>query len=435
MPTGDPLAQGQDPVVPIALLELGSPPVLPRDDLAAGLRAAPTRHPEVRIRGLGGVVDRELLPGVDVATRGKGERVDVPEVRIAAVVAEVDVLPRRDHEVLIVVHRDAVDVGMLGVLVGCSEQGPELLLRYEPAAKAYDGCSRRDRRPCEESSALDGRGGHLHVLVDPALSRRKGARHGVHLDGPRSRTVPPMAGFDFDFECQERDRELGRALLRRLQRLAKNFGLELRYRAQEVGWYVTVDGPLTGMQPLLLAVYVDLEPFSEGFPQPPSPARRRRIAHALAKAYTEGVEGMTETVFGLSEELGGATPFSYLFDEGPSTHLSPYLRDFELTLMRYHAGQLSASQVAEEAHTVVENVSKAALPKEERTGTFMSLVGQVAERAGLRPEELAALERLNRRRVGVKHRSQRLRDSELIEDLSTIVLSLQQVLGYLRESA
>lgn len=240
-----------------------------------------------------------------------------------------------------------------------------------------------------------------------------------------------MAGFDFTFRCKGGSVLLGRALLRRAQRLATNFDLKFRYRATPSGWYVTVNGPLPCMQALIHPMVVQFLPFADGFQKPKSRSQRRRVIEQLVNEYCGGLLNIQKMIEDISHKVGG-TPKSYFFNEGSATHLSAQLREFERLLILFHNGLVSASEFAEGAHTITESVLKACLPPNERRSSFADLLNRVAQITGLVPDHKQALLRLKDRRKMAKHRGQRVRYADMAADLDTIVAALHFLFRHLR---
>jgi len=210
-----------------------------------------------------------------------------------------------------------------------------------------------------------------------------------------------MAGFDFTFRCKQDCILLGRNLLRRAQRLAKNFDLELKYKSTSNGWYVTVDGPLPSMQVLIQPLVVQLFPFAEGFPDPKNIHRRKRTVKRFINEYIKGLKGITE---------------------------------FEQSLILFHNGWLSASQFVEEAHTMTEALLKACLPKNKRRGSFAELLKEVANITALDPSCQNVLIRLKERRKMAKHHGQRVKREDIVSDINELISALHYLFGYLRKS-
>jgi hypothetical protein len=240
-----------------------------------------------------------------------------------------------------------------------------------------------------------------------------------------------MGDFDFTFRCRGGRVPLGRILLRRGQELATNFDLEFRYRAVSGGWYVTVDGPLPSVQALIQPIVVQLAPLADGFPKPKSRSQRRRVAQRLIDDYCNGVAGIREMVEDVSRQLGG-TPNSYFFDEGSATHLSAQVRDFERSMILFHNGLMSASELAEGAHMATEALLKACLPPNERRGSFAELLGRVAEAADLAPEHTQTLLKLKDRRKMAKHKGQRVKHAEMAADVGDVIGALHCLFRHLR---
>jgi hypothetical protein len=242
-----------------------------------------------------------------------------------------------------------------------------------------------------------------------------------------------MAGFDFTFRCKEVDTALGRALLRRVQGLARNLDLEFHYNLDSDGWYVTVDGPIACMQALIQPVAVQLMPFGEGFPSPKSVRRRRGIVQRLIDEFCDGIGRMRKMIEDVAEQLGG-TPNSYFFNEGSATHLTSQVREFERSLILFHNGLVSASQFAEEAHTLTDALLKACLPSKDRDGAFADRLKQVATVASLDPKHEQVLVRLKDRRKMSKHYSQRVKHADMTGDIVDLVSALHCLFDYMRRS-
>ncbi|MFH0882248.1 MAG: hypothetical protein V2A56_04610 [bacterium] len=242
-----------------------------------------------------------------------------------------------------------------------------------------------------------------------------------------------MAGFDFTFRCDDVDRELGRALLLRVQRIARNQHLSLQYKINTEGWYVKVDGSLPTMQVLLYTISLQLMPFGEGFSHPKSLNRRRRVVLRLIDNYCEGLQGIRNNIEKIAEVLAG-TPNSFFFNEGVATHLSAQVRDAELSLILFYNGMISASLLAEDIHTLADALLKACLPKKDRDRPFSARLFDVADLANLNPKQVQVLTRLKTRRRNAKHGNQRVKHVDMDADMSEFVSTLQKLFAYLRRS-
>lgn len=233
-----------------------------------------------------------------------------------------------------------------------------------------------------------------------------------------------MAGFEFVHAVAPDERELTSRLLRRGQQLARNLDLVLRYHGARGSWHVTVDGPLPSMQALILPLSTDWRPFAEGSARPPRLARRRLIAQSLLDAYLDGLGGMRESVEEIAELLGG-TAASYFINVGSSTHLVAQCRNLTHALIRFHNSQVPASSLVEELHTSVEALSRALIPKSERSGTFAAVFARAASSAGLTEAQKATVLQLKDKRRGAKHRGQQVSAQWLNRNLRDTLDAIQ----------
>jgi hypothetical protein len=230
-----------------------------------------------------------------------------------------------------------------------------------------------------------------------------------------------MAGFDFEFEYDgDSGYELAHRLLRHLQLRARHFGLDLHYkvRRDESSYYVTVDGPLTGMQAfaprLSLEVFVCAE-----FADRPKPAwRRTDLAWDILEEYRSGLEGITDAVNEVARMftpiLSGLAPSpqSLMFDrtDVPS-HLHGPLRRFEATLATYAnlpvmllpTLPIEEAHAVEEAHTATELLLRTAIGV--KSLSYAQMTDRALERSWLDPKQHAQLIALKDLRKGVKHRA------------------------------
>src|SRR5258707_460566 len=94
----------------VAVLPGRYAPVVAADHPPAPVGATLARHTKIVFGGLGGVVDGEFLAVLDIAARDERVCAYVPERGVAAVVAVVDRLCRRQHEMHVVLNADRVDV-------------------------------------------------------------------------------------------------------------------------------------------------------------------------------------------------------------------------------------------------------------------------------------------------------------------------------------
>lgn len=136
--SSDALPERWHPVPAVAPLELGQHPVVARDPATTGARPAAARHDEAGSSRVCRIVDGRLVAWLEVSPRCDLVRADVPERRIAAVVAEVGVRARWEHEMDAVADGDRVDVRGGRVGSGGSDQGVELGRADEPPAETED---------------------------------------------------------------------------------------------------------------------------------------------------------------------------------------------------------------------------------------------------------------------------------------------------------
>src|SRR5215207_4968986 len=96
----------------------------------------------------------------------------MPEIRVAAVIPEVDRLPRWDQEVRAVFNGDRIDVRTTGVAVSIDNQPLELCVRDQaPTEAGYNGAGQQILDG-EETPALDRRRTRFDRFMQPAINRR-----------------------------------------------------------------------------------------------------------------------------------------------------------------------------------------------------------------------------------------------------------------------
>jgi hypothetical protein len=117
------------------------------------------------------------------------------------------------------------------------------------------------------------------------------------------------------------------------------------------------------------------------------------------------------------------------------THLSGQAREFTRSLILFHNGLMSASQLTEEAHTMTVALLRACLPDNERRGSFTELLERVATAASLDPADKRTLTRLKDRRKKAKHHGQRVRHADVVSDLGDLLGALHCLFRHLRERA
>lgn len=231
-----------------------------------------------------------------------------------------------------------------------------------------------------------------------------------------------MAGFDFTVESSETERPFLRSLMRLAQRLASFHGLKFRYRwSPSEGYYATVDGSLPSMQAFLDPLVVGLLSHAEGATEYPYLQKRKQIARRVTGAYADGLDGMTETVEGVSAYLGG-TPSSYSFDVGRATHLIGHLNGLTNALTLYHQGRLRPHQIAEDLHTCLEMLLREVLGSDAEERSFEEKVHLAVQSRLLDRRLVGPIIKLKNHRRDAKHRGQGI-SCELVDSLLPSALS------------
>src|SRR5262249_32295856 len=109
------IEQGRYPVIAIACAQFWTAPVLARDNSPAQCRSAGAGHGEIVHAAAGGVVAGDFFAGRNGLPGCQGIGVNPPEVRVAAVVAVVVGLARRQDQVKVLGNGDRVHIRLPGL--------------------------------------------------------------------------------------------------------------------------------------------------------------------------------------------------------------------------------------------------------------------------------------------------------------------------------
>lgn len=191
-----------------------------------------------------------------------------------------------------------------------------------------------------------------------------------------------MAGFDFDEKYAEDAEQLLRALLGKMQRVCREYGLTLHFRrdSRSASYYVDVDGPLPMMQASAVTLAMTLPAFAEGSAFPQDRRRRLRVADHLARHYWRRVLRMGAMVHELTGKFGGV-PNSFLFDtEGQSDALADRMWSLSSTLIAYENGMVGPPQIVEELHTSLEWLFRGAIgASRSKNMSYAAMVGHLRD--------------------------------------------------------
>lgn len=241
-----------------------------------------------------------------------------------------------------------------------------------------------------------------------------------------------MASFDFDITLRKSQRDATTAILRHLQVIAHDCGLEMRYRWQNGGYYVTLDGKLPLMQALALRIETELPAYVKGLQKRYGPSISR-LLDRIVNGYMAGLDRITEGVAGIADLLSG-TPSSYVFDIGKTIPLTGATKAFTNSLVLYLNGLLPLENAVETAHTAAELLLKNVLrPHTAKGKSFKGLVELAQDRGILSPERATSLIKLKDHRKRAKHRGQRIPDGIGHSLLMDSVQGCHQLLKKIRE--
>ena len=238
-----------------------------------------------------------------------------------------------------------------------------------------------------------------------------------------------VAGFDFTVSCSETHKPLLRGLLRLVQRLVKDYDLELTYSWDNGEYYVWLDGRPIDMQASLQIVLPYARGFAEGYSEPGRLRDRMRTCERFISAYTESIMKMSERIAKLAADFGGI-PHSYLFEVGQKTHLEGPMNDFTRALILAHNNRLSGAQLLETAHTTLELLMKSAI--ELKDSPFETLVHNCAEKKLINPNLVPDLLKLKNHRKNAKHRGQGIRSDAAWQLVTTAIDASHMLLAAIR---
>ena len=180
-----------------------------------------------------------------------------------------------------------------------------------------------------------------------------------------------MAGFDFDVLAGANERAFFKHLLRLAQLQARRFGGEIKYRWKDrVGYSVKVDGPLQAIESLARSLGASIQSLAEGTPHESFNLRKRiQMGVRITSGYTDNLAEITDLVREVSTDFGGA-PNSYTFPLIGNPALDSMLVCLTGILADYHSGLREPRVVAEEIHTVIENLMYLVLGKKSNNLSF-----------------------------------------------------------------
>ncbi len=215
-------------------------------------------------------------------------------------------------------------------------------------------------------------------------------------------------------------------LLRRVQALAKEYELELRYRWDDAGYYVCVDGPLPMMQAMTYGLETELMRCVES-EHATSEYIKTKIAQEFADSHLEGLKGSEEMVSMLASKFAdhgwSAAPQSYDFDCGLATDLKGQLRLLKWALVAYDNGDRHPNELVEVLHTTIEAVMNRWLGEEKLS------FGQSAKKLVDDPELLIKVLEMKNLRRDSKHRNQHVSDVQLRSILGPCLDALHLLLA------
>lgn len=221
-----------------------------------------------------------------------------------------------------------------------------------------------------------------------------------------------MAGFDFTIVCRdENQRSLVRMLLREAQRMAKSYELSVCYGWHQSAYCCTIDGRLPQIRCWHQALSDHLPAYARALSSPRPRSSNEDLAHLVVDRIVTSLEDFESELDSISGRLGGV-PHSFAFRVGKLSHLTAQLDAFSDALTSYCRRRIQLTEVFEIAHTTLESVLGACLPRSEHEQrSFVDLVKTAVRRDLVDRQLLKHLVELNGRRRNAKHRSQRVSES------------------------
>jgi hypothetical protein len=242
-----------------------------------------------------------------------------------------------------------------------------------------------------------------------------------------------MAGFDLRF-ClhSEEERELLRVLLRAVQLRARERSVDFSYKADPPNCYwLTLDGSLLEVEPLLMRLMFDLPAVAEGFQSPTRLGRRRRFARRLTNEINMALRAFLEDHTEVAHMLGGL-PVSLTFDVGRASHLRGRMTVLSHVTTLYLERQIDPETMLEEMHTALETLLRSCLGTKSKDKSFVGMV-DLGEKMGLYSGPVSLqLKKLNSNRRSVKHGGQGVRVAVVDEMLFDSLMACQSAATYLR---
>lgn len=226
-----------------------------------------------------------------------------------------------------------------------------------------------------------------------------------------------MAGFQFDFACDEIGKELIAGILQVLQKRARKMDVEIRYRYKHGPnslYSISIDGTMRAIQSFV-ALIIESEiaiVYAEAYNKPLAITRRRAIVNKLMRKIKEMTAYSAAQIAEVSYLFGGI-PNSYFFDYDEKSDIAYPMASFTGMLILYHAGRVGTTPIVEATHTALEallnNLTQHLKPQgKQKWISFPEKVDE-AERLGHVNNGIAqGIKDFNKKRIDAKHNGQEL---------------------------
>ena len=240
-----------------------------------------------------------------------------------------------------------------------------------------------------------------------------------------------MAGYDFNVKvANEAEDALIRPLLHGLQLRCRQRHVELRYRRQAGGYYVTVDGPLTNIQASRQPIALALGAMADAAQVPLARRRRLQIGRRLLHGYVGGAWDISMSVMEFSRAME-MTPSSFVFDVVEDEVIQYRLDGLTSMLEAWQNEDATSEQTLEELHAVTELTMGFLLGEHWDDRPYAAQVAELKRTGRMSEDHAQTLIDLKDRRRTVRHHLDTMTRQELGERLPAVLQAIHALVALL----
>jgi hypothetical protein len=238
-----------------------------------------------------------------------------------------------------------------------------------------------------------------------------------------------VAGFDFAVKVANPTEDAFiRRLLHATQLRCRPRWVAIKYRRDDSGYRVTVDGPLTNIQSTMEPLALMLGGMVDAVPSPLTRRRRIQVGRRILRGYQRGAWDATGTVLDLSKMLRG-TPGSYIFDAVDDAMVQYRLVGLTRVLQDWNNEFASSELTLEELHTVTELIMGSMLGEKWDNRAYSEQAAEMTRRGLTSETDREILVSLKDRRRAVRHHRGTIDRAELAALLPTVLAVLHRLVA------